>query len=92
MTARELIAQWFERPQMGVASNERYITIAQLDLLRDLIGQDEESGALRKGMGRSFTWMPRGRDKWVISEWMGGKRNTILRLSNIVPSESGMLF
>ena len=92
MTAHELIAQWFTRPQTGVASNQRFITLAQIDLLRDLIGQDEEGGALQRGIGRSFVWAPSGRKKYVVTEGPGGRRNSIVRLENIVPSAAGCLF
>ena len=93
MTAFDLIAQWFQKPQQGVASNLRYITMAQLELLRKLIDQDPEGGALRSGLGRSFVWAPMGRDKYVVTEdASGGRRHTIARLSDVVPAESGRLF
>ncbi len=92
MTAHDLIAQWYGRPQTGVASNLRFITLAQLDLLRELIGQDEEGSALRRGVGRSFVWAPSGRTKYVVIEGPEGRRNTIMRLANIVPSAEGRLF
>jgi hypothetical protein len=92
MTAHELIAQWYQRPQAGVVSNMRFITVAQIDLLRDLIGEDEEGAAVERGMGRSFVWKPSGRNKYVVTEGQGGKRNTILKLANVVPSAAGSLF
>jgi len=92
MTAHELIAQWFARPQAGVVSNLRFITTAQIDLLRELIGEDEEGAALQRGSGRSFVWKPSGRNKYVVTEGPEGKRNTIMRLANIVPSAAGSLF
>jgi hypothetical protein len=93
MTAHELIADIFRRPQDGVAANMRIITRAQLDFLASLIGEDEDGGALERGRGLSFIWMPRGRDKYVVTEDpRGGRRHTLLRLSNIVPSGSGSLF
>jgi hypothetical protein len=93
MTAHELIADIFARPQTGVAANMRIITRAQLDYLASLIGEDEEGGAMERGRGLSFVWMPSGRDKYVVTEDpRGGRRHTILRLSNIVPCSSGRLF
>lgn len=92
MTAHELIAQWFSRSQAGVVSNMRFITSAQLDLLRQLVGEDEEGAALQRGLGRSFVWTPSGRNKYVVTEGPGGKRNTIVKLANIVPSAAGSLF
>lgn len=92
MTAHDLIAQWYARAQQGVAGNMRFITVAQLDLLRKLIDEDEEGSALRPGRGRSFTWALKGRDKYVVTEGEGGRRNTITRLSNLVPSGEGSLF
>jgi hypothetical protein len=93
MTAFDLIAQWFGRAQSGVAGNMRYITLAQLDLLRELIGRDEEGSALQPGRGRSFVWTPSGRDKYVITEDpAGGRKHTIMRLANIRASGMGSLF
>ena len=92
MTAHELIRQWFARPQNNVASNVRYITVPQIDLLWKLIGQDEEGAAVRRGLGRSFVWTPSGRDKYVVTEGPQGRRNTITRLANIVASDAGRLF
>lgn len=93
MTAHELVAQWFTKPQQGVASNMRFITTAQIDLLRSLCEQDAEgAAAVRAGLGRSFTWMPSGRDKYVITEGPAGRRNTILRLANIRAVGAGSLF
>ena len=92
MTAHELIAQWFARPQPGVASNLRFITLAQLDLLRELIAQDEEGGAVARGVNRSFVWKPSGRYKYVVTEGPDGRRNTIVRLANIGASSAGSLF
>lgn len=93
MTAHDLIAQWFGKAQASPAANIRYITVPQLDLLRELIGQDEEGAALQPGRGRSFAWMPSGRDKYVITEDpAGGRKNTITRLANLQASGMGSLF
>ncbi|HKE23429.1 MAG TPA: hypothetical protein VKB88_13775 [Bryobacteraceae bacterium] len=99
MTAQELVADIFSRQQEGVASNMRYVTVAQIDYLRGLIEQEDEfaqasgqPGAIRAGRGRSFTWLPAGRDKYVVTEGEGGRRNTITRLANLQPSSAGTLF
>lgn len=92
MTAHDLIAQWYGKAQQGVAGNMRYITVAQLDLLRKLIEEDEEGGALQPGRGRSFLWTPSGRDKYVVTEGDGGRRNSITRLANLRASPAGSLF
>jgi hypothetical protein len=91
MTAHDLISDIFKRHQDGVPGNERRITRRQLDLLRQLIGEDEEGGAMRPGMGLGFAWMPSGRDKYTVSESAGG-RITLARFSNLVPSGAGKLF
>lgn len=46
-TAIDLINSIFSRPQSGVAANARCITRPQLELLRRLIGEDEEGGAMQ---------------------------------------------
>ncbi len=92
MTAHDFIAQVFSRPQHGVASNLRYITRGQLDLLERLIGEDEEGGSLQRGTGIGFVWMPSGRNKYVAGEEPRSGRCTLMRLANIVPSASGRLF
>lgn len=93
MTAHDLIAQWYAKPQQGVASNMRFITPGQIDLLLSLCEQDEEGGtAIRSGRGRSFTWAPSGRNKYVITEGVGGRRNTITRLASLTPNGMGRLF
>jgi hypothetical protein len=92
MTAHDLIASIFSRVQPGVAGNIRNITSAQVDYLRDLIGKDEEGGAVQPGRGRGFAWLPSGRDKYVVAEEPGGDRFTLTRMSNLVASGSGRLF
>jgi hypothetical protein len=92
MTAHDLIADIFSRTQGGVEGNMRRITRAQLDLLVELIGEDEDGGAVQRGMGGSFVWMPAGRQKYIITEDARGGRHTLMRLANIRASASGSLF
>lgn len=99
MTPADLIAQWFAKHQENVASNIRFVTLAQIDLLRKLAEEEDEflqqSGepcALQPGSGRSFVWMPKGCDKFIITEGRDSRRNTITRLSNVQASGAGRLF
>lgn len=92
MTAHDFLAQIFSRPSFGLASNMRRLTAAQLDLLARLIGEDEEGGAVDRGLGGSFTWLPSGRNKYVIAEDPRGRGGTVERLSNLRPSGCGRLF
>jgi hypothetical protein len=70
----------------------RRLTQGQLDLLSRLIGEDEEGGALSPGANGGFTWMPSGRNKYVIAVDASDRKRTIERLANIVPSAAGRLF
>lgn len=92
MTAHDLIADIFGRPQRGAPGNMRRITRAQLDYLRDLIGADPECAAVERGAPGSLIWMLHGRDKYVLTEDLAGNQHTLTRLSNISASNSGMLF
>jgi len=93
VTAHDLIYSIFSRPARGVEGNTRYISLEQLDYLVDLIGRDEGGGAVQRGRGKSLVWMPSGRDKYLVTEDpTGGKKHTLTRLSNIVPSGMGSLF
>jgi hypothetical protein len=92
MTARDLIADIFSRPQRGVAGNMRRITRRQLDYLVGLIGEEQESGAVQRGAGASLVWMPGGREKYVITEDARGDRHTLTRLANVVSGGTGSLF
>lgn len=93
MKAFELIDSIFARPARGVEGNTRRISTAQLDYLIDLIGKDDEGGAVQRGRGKSLVWMPSGRDKYVLTEdSTGGEKHTISRLANIIPTGQGRLF
>lgn len=95
MTAHNLIADIFRRPgawNEGLPGNVRRITGPQLDLLRRLIAEDKDAGAVQSGLGGSFTWMPRGRDKYVVTEDLRGDRHRLERLANIAAEGMGMLF
>ena len=95
MTAYDLIADIFARAgpwNAALPANARSITGAQLDLLRRLIAQDEEGGAVESGGPGVTIWKPSGRDKYVITEYLGRRFHRLERLSNLVPSGMGMLF
>jgi hypothetical protein len=92
MTAHEFIAELFSRPQINVESNKRYISAPQLALLRDLIGQDDEGGALQSGMNGGFIWMPSGCWKYVLSQNLDGTRRALTRLNAGRATDAGSLF
>lgn len=93
MTAHGLIDEIFSRVQEGVAGNVRRITQRQFDYLRELIGQDEEGGAVRSGMNGSIIWMPSGRHKYVLTAPPPGRKlGTLTKLNNLAPSGTGSLF
>ena len=92
MTAFDLIDSIFSRHQDGVPGNMRRVSREQLNYLRDLIGADPEGAAVTKGTAGSVVWMPSGRNKYVLTEDLIGKKHTLTRLSNIVASETGRLF
>lgn len=92
MTAHDLIADIFRRPQDGVAPNMRRITRPQLDFLLSLIGKDEEGGAVQRGTGGSLVWTPCGRNKYIITEDLRGNRHTLTRLVTLAPVGAGLLF
>jgi hypothetical protein len=93
VTAHELVAEIFGRQQHGVSGDMRYITVPQLDYLRGLIEENKEAAAaLRPGRGRSFVWAPSSCGKYVVTEGVGGRRNTITRMMDVRPSGEGMLF
>lgn len=93
MTAHSFIDQLFSRPGYGEASNVRRLTDDQIKLMLDLIGQDEEGGAVRRGQGRSIVWMPSGRWKYAVTEDpLKRGKNTVARIGNTVPSDAGRLF
>lgn len=100
MTAHDLIADIFRRNgpwNEGLPANVRCITGPQLDLLRRLVGQDKDAGAVKSGGPGETIWTAAAGDKYVISEDLrgdrrGGFRHTIERLSGIAPSGMGSLF
>ncbi len=101
MTAYDLIADIFRRNgpwNNGLPANVRSITGAQLDLLRRLIGQDKDAGAVESGGPGETIWTPATGDKYVIAEDLRGdrrgcsKRHTIERLPSTVPVGMGSLF
>lgn len=92
MAAFEFIDEILSRHQSGVPGNERWITANQRAKILELIGEHEESGALRGNAGGSLIWMPKGRRKFVLSDHNNCKRHKLTVLANLVESESGRLF
>lgn len=92
MTAFELIDSIFVRHHAGMPGNERRLTAAQLRYLKDLIGADPEGGAMRVQGPGLWVWTPSGRNKYEIHEDRGGNQHKIVRLANLVSSETGRLF
>jgi hypothetical protein len=92
MTAHGFIEQLFGRVQSNVASNMRYVTGPQFDLLVQLIGQDEEGSAVHRGMNGGLTWLPSGRWKYVLSFDPGSGRRSVMRLMTPAATEAGHLF
>lgn len=92
MTVHEFIEQLFSRPQANVASNMRYITPAQLELLERLIAADPQYGARRAGMHGGFVWTPAGRWKYVVSQYPDGSRRSLMRLNAERATGAGSLF
>ena len=93
MTAHGLIASIFGRVQPGMQGHVRRISRRQLDWLRDLIGADEEGGAVRPGDAPgSLIWMPSGRWKYVLTEDRIGDKHTLTRLTTLRPTGAGRLF
>ena len=92
-TAHDLIDSIFSRPQEGVAGSMRNITPRQLVFLNNLIGKDDEGGAVTRGSGNSLVWMPRGPHKYVITEDpTGGDKHTLMRLPRLVTTGMDSLF
>jgi hypothetical protein len=89
MTAAELIAGIFSRPQHKLPGNMRRVTIEQLHYLRDLVLAE---GAAREGTGGSLTWdSPDGR-KYVLTEDRVGDKHSLTRLVGANSAGSGTLF
>ena len=96
MTAHDLIADILSRTgtwqDRGMPANTRRVTPEQRQYLLSLIGQDEEGGALKNLGGEDVVWMPSGRNKYIIREHPRGRCFVLEKLSNVVPSGSGLLF
>jgi hypothetical protein len=92
MTAHEFIDQLFERPQPNVATNMRYVTPGQLELLRVLIGQDVDGRAMSSAPAGGFTWSPRGRYKYQLAQDPNGNRRSLIKLAKETRSGVGLLF
>jgi hypothetical protein len=92
MIAFDLIESIFAWSGRGAEGNVRRITREQLVYLRDLIDNDAQSAAVRRGANGSLVWMPRGRHKYVICEDPRGEKHTLTRLSSIEAAGTGSLF
>jgi hypothetical protein len=92
VTAFDLIDSIFSRHQEGVAGNVRNISPEQFQYLSDLIDADPEGGAVRRGQGDSFIWMPSGRHKYALTRFAGSRRCTLTKFSTIDASAMGRLF
>jgi hypothetical protein len=92
MTAHDLIASIYQRPQEGRPPNERGISGRTLAYLKDLIGADEEGAAFVCDGPGVWLWTPRGRTKYRITEDLHGNRHSIARFMNLTSSDTGLLF
>lgn len=94
MTAHDLIDSIFSRPPWGnMPENMRGLTPRQLKKLNELIDEDAESAAQRRGRGLSTVWAPPGAHKYIVTEDpLGGEKHTLTKLANLGESNEGMLF
>lgn len=92
MTADFLIGEIFARPQDGIASNMRRLTIAQFNALRGMLLKEASSQTLRHGEGGSLVWTPAGGDKYVLTEDRVRLKHTLTRLGKMDECRSGNLF
>ena len=94
MTARGLIEQIFSRRQAGVESNLRYITPAQLELLRKLVDEDRAAAAIGElwpGFNDGFVWLPGDGNHYIVTQDAGRRRRSILWL-RVQSAETPSLF
>lgn len=94
MSAHGFIAEIFSRVQDNVPGNQRFISEGQYNKLRELIGADEEGGAVKQGMNGGFRWKPSGRWSYVFSVEIRGTKTLrrITRMASPDPSAAGTLF
>lgn len=90
MTAHDFIAQLYSRAQHNVAGNMRYITAPQFELLRKLIAEDPEGGAIKSGLNGGLVWMPAGCWKYALSYDPVTERRSLTRIA--VAIGGGTLF
>jgi hypothetical protein len=91
MTAAELIADIFSRPQERMPETMRRITGDQLRYLRGLIALESPS-RIQYGRGRILTWTSRDNQKWLLTEDMFGKKHSLTRLANLEGEGQASLF
>ncbi|MGC9158745.1 MAG: hypothetical protein ACP5FH_07105 [Terracidiphilus sp.] len=94
MQAFDLIDSIFSRPARGAEAKLRRITRRQLVKLRELIDEDPERTAVRRGDPGSLVWSPtKGKHKYVLTEDPeGGEKHTLARLGKVSGAGTGNLF
>ena len=92
MTADYLIGEIFARPQDGIASNMRRLSIAQFNALRGMLLKEGNGKTLRHGEGGSLVWTPTSGDKYVLTEDRIRLKHTLTRLAQVDECKSGSLF
>lgn len=90
MTALHLAEDIFRRAQPALPGNVRRISRKQLDYLRSLIEGEYPPAARQEQQGK-LTWLPAGRDKYVITEDRFGDKHLLMKLSNLTGSGEGKL-
>lgn len=68
MTAQQLIADIFSRPQHNLPSEMRRLTPEQFKYVRDMILIEDAKGTVHSGQGGSLVWSPAAGEKYVLTE------------------------
>jgi hypothetical protein len=92
MTANFLIGEIFARPQDSIASNMRWLSIAQFNALRGMLLKEGSSQTLHHGEGGSLVWAPAAGDKYILTEDRVRLKHTLTRLAKVGECKSGSLF
>lgn len=90
LTALGLAEDIFRRAQPALPGNVRRISRKQLDYLRSLIEAEYPPAARQEQQGK-LTWLPAGRDKYVITEDRFGDKHLLMKLSNLTVAEEGRI-